>query len=164
MFVCWRCRCADVVEAGAVRDQHRGQCQTVLAGGDVERRAVLAGAAGTSAHLHRQQTNMRQTSDHTKQSRPNIHTHTHTHTHTHNRPCRGWFSRKLHETCLCESARPVETGGKPDFLRIDRLRDTRRTASALAWRRAVKSGRSRLQGPRPKSRIQLLKFNKEIYV
>ena len=77
---------------------------------------------------------------------------------------RGWFSRKLHETCLCESARPVETGGKPDFLRIDRLRDTRRTASALAWRRAVKSGRSRLQGPRPKSRIQLLKFNKEIYV
>ena len=44
-----------MVEAGAVRDQQRGQFQTVLVGGDVERRAVLAGAGGVDAGAVTQQ-------------------------------------------------------------------------------------------------------------
>ena len=75
---------------------------------------------------------------------------------------RGWFSRKLHETCLCESARPVETGGQPDFLRIGRLCDSERTSMASRSKKCVAGPSSRSKTK--KSCIQLLKFNKEIYV
>ena len=68
-----------MVEAGAVRDQQRGQFQTVLVGGDVERRAVLAGAgvvdagAVTQQHVDRRRAAVQRRQ---VQRRTLLHTHT----------------------------------------------------------------------------------------